>query len=103
MGMTRHEILRIRESRDHPADRAIDPACQAHAGKARHPQGHILPLWTALPLQVDFEKDPLWFVANIYPASPDGIGVPKWARARLYSWRGKRLAAKIVPMPFVPH
>jgi hypothetical protein len=29
-------------------------------------------------LQVDFEKDPLWFVANIYPASPGGIGAPKW-------------------------
>jgi hypothetical protein len=31
-----------------------------------------------LSLQVDFEKDPLWFVANIYPASPGGIGAPKW-------------------------
>ena len=39
---------------------------------------YVISLWTALPLQVDFEKDPLWFVANIYPASPDGIGAPKW-------------------------
>jgi hypothetical protein len=31
-------------------------------------------------LQVDFEKDPLWFVANIYPATPDGIGAPKWGK-----------------------
>jgi hypothetical protein len=29
-------------------------------------------------LQVDFEKDPLWFAANIYPALPGGIGAPKW-------------------------
>src|SRR5256885_16720595 len=78
MGRARHEIPCTREGRDHPAGRAIVPAGQAHAGEARHPEGHVLPLWTALPLQVDFEKDPLWFVANIYPASPDGIGAPKW-------------------------
>src|ERR1700726_4450480 len=36
------------------------------------------PIYKDLPLQVDFEKDPLWFVANIYPASPGGIGAPKW-------------------------
>src|SRR5580704_11084090 len=48
MGSTRHEIFRIRESRDHPVGRAIDPACQAHAGKARHPEGHILPLVRSL-------------------------------------------------------
>src|SRR3977135_1042519 len=78
MGRTRHEMLRIRESRDYPASRAIGPAGQTHTGETQRPEGHVLSLWTALPLQVDFEKDPLWFVANIYPASPGGIGAPKW-------------------------
>src|SRR3984893_9754091 len=30
------------------------------------------------PIASRFGKDPLWSVANIYPASPDGIGAPKW-------------------------
>ena len=41
MGRARHEIPRIRESRDQPAGRAISHAGQAHAGEARHPEGHI--------------------------------------------------------------
>jgi hypothetical protein len=51
----------------------------AHRLKQRdgHQSRSLSHLWTALPLQVDVEKDPLWFVANIYPASPDGIGAPK--------------------------
>src|ERR1700730_85240 len=48
MGRARHEIPRIRESRDHPAGRAISHAGQAHAGEARHPEGHILPLVRSL-------------------------------------------------------
>src|SRR3984893_10815450 len=30
------------------------------------------------PIASRFGKDPLWSVANIYPASADGIGAPKW-------------------------
>src|SRR5580693_7855566 len=44
MGRTRHEILRIRESRDYPAGRAIGPAGQTHTGETRHPEGHVLSL-----------------------------------------------------------
>src|SRR5947208_2720094 len=48
MGRARHEIPCTREGRDHPAGRAIVPAGQAHAGEARHPEGHILPLVRSL-------------------------------------------------------
>src|SRR6202162_3971676 len=51
MGRARHEIPRIRESRDHPAGRAISHADQAHAGEARHPESHILPLVRSLSHQ----------------------------------------------------
>src|SRR6202040_716832 len=44
MGRTRHEILRIRESRDYPAGRSIGPAGQTHTGETRHPEGHLLSL-----------------------------------------------------------
>jgi putative transposase len=37
MGNARDEILRIRESRDHPARRAIAPAGQVDPGEARYP------------------------------------------------------------------
>ena len=47
-GGTRHEIARVRESRGHSAGRAIAPAGQAHAGEARHPKGHVLPLVRSL-------------------------------------------------------
>jgi putative transposase len=38
MGRTRHEILRIRESRDHPVGRAIGPASQTHTGELGIPR-----------------------------------------------------------------
>src|SRR3984893_16347174 len=78
MGRTPHEVSGLRKAGDHPARRALPFAGAPHPGETRHSQGDFLSLWTALPLQVDFEKDPLWFVANIYPASPGGIGAPKW-------------------------
>jgi hypothetical protein len=46
----------LRETGNHPIGRAIAAAGQAYTGEARHPEGHVLSLWTALPLQVDFKK-----------------------------------------------
>src|SRR6202048_3655572 len=48
MGRTRHEILRIRESRDYPASRAIGPAGQTHTGETQRPEGHVLSLVRSL-------------------------------------------------------
>ena len=52
----------------------------------------VLHLWTALPVR----DHPRGFVANIYPASSDQVGAPKWgirsrmpqqvARACLNKW-----------------
>ena len=44
LGKTPNEIASIRETRIHPAGRAVAPAGQAHAGQARHPEDHLLPL-----------------------------------------------------------
>src|SRR5215213_6182743 len=44
-----HEIPPIREGRDHPPGRAVASAGPSNSGKARHPEGHVLPLVRSLP------------------------------------------------------
>jgi hypothetical protein len=82
MGRTRHE------SRDYPVSRAIGPAGQTHTGETQRPEGHVLSLWTALPLQVDFEKIRLGPLQTSIRRHPMRSGRPNGesARARLYSW-----------------
>jgi transposase len=43
-GRQTHEIPCLREARDHPVGRAVPPANEAHAGHARYPADHVLPL-----------------------------------------------------------
>jgi hypothetical protein len=63
-------------------------AGEADAGEARHPKDDLLSLWTALPLQVDFDVNcvasckHLSGVSWMKPGRPNGES----ARARLYSW-----------------
>ena len=49
MGETRHEISRIRKTRNHPSCRAIPSGCQADAREARHPEDHPFSLVYLLP------------------------------------------------------
>src|SRR3954452_8053551 len=77
MGPTRNEISGFRKAGDHPAGRAMASTGASDAGEARRLSPDLLSLWTALPLQVDFD---LICQAGCKHLSgvTRRIGAPKW-------------------------
>src|ERR1700724_1820242 len=74
-----------------PQGAVKDDQRDAREGQARHPEvaeRFVIPLWTALPLQVDLEKIRFGQLQTSIRRHPMVSGRPNGesARARLYSW-----------------